>query len=189
MITTLTSSGECNSCSSSLCSCVQYPFTSADPSGRAVKGVDLRPLASWDCCFESHLEHGCLSLASVVCCYVEDPESGWSLVQRSPTLCGVPECDGDASIMRRPWPSRDCCAMGKIFSHFFLLRPSCVLSTLSLNTLSLCSFPMWETKFKTRYNRISIILYILLFIFLEDKWEKERSGPNNKKLSPNWICS
>jgi hypothetical protein len=120
MITTLTSSGECNSCSSSLCSCVQYPFTPAGPSGRAVKGVGLRPLACWDSCFESHLEHGCLSLVSVVCCYVENPASGWSLVQMSPTLCGVPECDRDASIMRRPWPSRDCCAMGKSFTSFFL---------------------------------------------------------------------
>jgi hypothetical protein len=22
----------------------------------------------------------------------------------SPTVCGVPECEGEASIMRRPWP-------------------------------------------------------------------------------------
>jgi hypothetical protein len=25
----------------------------------------------------------------------------------------VPECDGEASIMRRPWPTRGCCAMGE----------------------------------------------------------------------------
>jgi len=135
------------------------------------------------------LEHGFLSLVSVVCCYVEDPESGWSLVQRSPTECGVSECVREASIMRRPWPTRDCCAMVKKFSHPFRVRPSCVLSTLSLNTLSLCSFLMWETKFKTRYNRISIVLYILHLISLDDKWENERSGPNNRRFSPNWICS
>jgi hypothetical protein len=26
--------------------------------------------------------------------------------------CGVPECDREASIMRRPWPTRGCCATG-----------------------------------------------------------------------------
>jgi hypothetical protein len=50
---------------------------------------------------------------SVVCCQVEVSTSGWSLVQRSPTFCGVSECDREASIMRRPWPTRGCCAMGK----------------------------------------------------------------------------
>jgi hypothetical protein len=33
--------------------------------------------------------HGCLSLVIVVCCQVEVFETGWSLVQRSPTECGV----------------------------------------------------------------------------------------------------
>jgi hypothetical protein len=38
--------------------------------------------------------HGCLSFVSVVCCQVEVSESGRSLVQRSPTECGVSsECD------------------------------------------------------------------------------------------------
>jgi hypothetical protein len=31
---------------------------------------------------------------------------GWSLAQRSPTNCGVSECDSEASIMRRPWPNK-----------------------------------------------------------------------------------
>jgi len=56
--------------------------------------------------------HGCLSLVSVVCCQVEFPASGRSLVQMSPTECGVSECDRKVSIMRRPWPTRGCCAMG-----------------------------------------------------------------------------
>jgi hypothetical protein len=30
---------------------------------------------------------------SVVCCQVEVSVTGRSLVQRSPTVCGVPECD------------------------------------------------------------------------------------------------
>ena len=51
---------------------------------------------------------------SVECCQVEVSASGRSLVRRSPTKCGVSECDREASIMRRPWPTGGCCAMGKI---------------------------------------------------------------------------
>jgi hypothetical protein len=61
----------------------------ADPSGCAVWGVDLRPLTCWDFGFESRRGHGCLSLGSVVCFQVEFSATGWSLVQRSPTECGV----------------------------------------------------------------------------------------------------
>jgi hypothetical protein len=51
-------------------------FIVADPSGRAVYGVGLWPLAWWDCGFESRRRHGCLSLVSVVCCQVEVSASG-----------------------------------------------------------------------------------------------------------------
>jgi hypothetical protein len=35
---------------------------------------------------------------SVVCCQVEVPATGWSLVQRSPTECGVSKaCDRETS--------------------------------------------------------------------------------------------
>jgi hypothetical protein len=34
-----------------------------------------------------------LFLVNVVCCQVEVSTTGWSLVQRSPTECGVSECD------------------------------------------------------------------------------------------------
>ena len=47
----------------------------------------------WDCGFESRRWHGCLSFVSVVCCQVEVSASGRSLVQRSPTECGVSECE------------------------------------------------------------------------------------------------
>jgi hypothetical protein len=50
---------------------------------------------------------------SVVCCQIEESASGWSLVQRSLTECGVSECDREASLMRRPRPSRGCCATEK----------------------------------------------------------------------------
>ena len=48
--------------------------------------------------------YGCLWLVGVLCCQVEISASGRSLFQRSPTECGVSECDREASIIRRPWP-------------------------------------------------------------------------------------
>jgi hypothetical protein len=47
-----------------------------------------------------------LSLVSVVCCQIEVSGTGRSLVQTSPTECGVSECDRETSIMRRPRPTR-----------------------------------------------------------------------------------
>ena len=52
-------------------------------------------------------------VVSVVCCQIEVPASGRSLVQRSPTGSGVSGCDREALIMRRLWPARDCCIMGE----------------------------------------------------------------------------
>ena len=52
-------------------------------------------------------------LLSVVCCQVEVSTSGRSLVQRSPTEYGVSECDREASIMMRPWPTRGYCTIEK----------------------------------------------------------------------------
>jgi hypothetical protein len=67
----------------------------------------LRPTIFWDCEFKSPQGHGCLSLLSVVCSHVVVSASGWSLVQRNPIECSVSEYDREASIMRRPWPTRD----------------------------------------------------------------------------------
>jgi hypothetical protein len=64
----------------------------------------LQPLVCWDCGFESRRVHGCLSLVSVVCCQVEVSATGRSLVQRSPTDCGVSEWNVETSTRRRPWP-------------------------------------------------------------------------------------
>jgi hypothetical protein len=57
----------------------------ADPAGPAVYGIGLRPLACWDCGFESHQVHGYLFLANVVICQVEVSATDRSQVQRSPT--------------------------------------------------------------------------------------------------------
>ena len=52
----------------------------------------------------------------VVCCYKEiSASAGWSLVQRSPTKCRVSECDCEASIMRRPWSTRNRCTKNHHF--------------------------------------------------------------------------
>ena len=86
----------------------------ANSSGsRAMYGVRLRPLQCWDCGFESRREW--ISLLGVVFCYVEVSASGWSLVHRSTNECGVSECNREASLMRRFWPTGSCCAVEKIY--------------------------------------------------------------------------
>jgi hypothetical protein len=52
---------------------------------------------------------------SVVCCKVEVSETGWSLVQMSPTECGVSKkcVIVKPRKMRRPRPQRGCRAIGK----------------------------------------------------------------------------
>ena len=92
------------------------------PGSRAVKGVGLRVLACWDCGFESCWERACLSVVSAVFCQVEVSASGWSLVQRSPTGCGVPECDREFSTMRRSWPTRGCRTMERNWVFFVKLK-------------------------------------------------------------------
>jgi hypothetical protein len=77
------------------------------------KGVSLRPLASWDCGFGSHMQLGCMSVVGVVCYQAEISECGWSLVQRSLNECSASEYDREASKMRIPLPKRGCCAMKK----------------------------------------------------------------------------
>ena len=62
--------------------------------------------------------HGCLSVVSVVC-QVEVSAWSRSLVQRSPIACGVSECDGEASIMRRPWSTGGCWAMGRGGNYYY----------------------------------------------------------------------
>jgi hypothetical protein len=65
---------------------------------------------------------------SCECCaiQVEVSASGWPLYQRSPTDCGVSECDHEASIMR-PRPIAGCRAMGRtgirgwLYSYFTVL--------------------------------------------------------------------
>ena len=64
--------------------------------------------------------YGCLSVASVECCQVEVSAVSRSLVQRRPNQCGFSEFDREASIKRRPWPTRGCRAIKKIFGHYVI---------------------------------------------------------------------
>jgi hypothetical protein len=61
----------------------------------------------------------------VVWCQIEVSATGWSLVQRSPTDCGVSECDREASIMRRSRPPRGCRAIGKKNNAILWYRATC----------------------------------------------------------------
>ena len=97
---------------------MQLYFSQADVSGRAVWGVHMRPLACWDCRFESHWRHGSLSLVSVLCCQVEVSASGRSLVEIIPTECGVSERDREA--WTRPWSTPSCRTMDE--KYIFLSR-------------------------------------------------------------------
>jgi hypothetical protein len=49
--------------------------------------VGLRPLAYWDCAFESRRRHGCLSFVKVFFCQVEVSATVRSLIQKSHTEC------------------------------------------------------------------------------------------------------
>jgi hypothetical protein len=73
-----------------------------------------RLLAGWVCGFDSRRQHGTsMSAVSVVCYLTDVSASGWSLVQRSPTECGVSEGNTKALITRRPWPTGCCCTLEK----------------------------------------------------------------------------
>jgi len=66
-----------------------------------------------------------MSLVSVVCFHIEVSASGWSLVQRSPIVCGVSEYDF-VVWMRGFWLTGGCCAVGEklIYTHiceYFIL--------------------------------------------------------------------
>jgi hypothetical protein len=115
------------------CYCLYYPHLLVPINNRvlptsytylsiplaAVYGVGLRRLASWDYGFESRRGHGCFSLVIVMCFRLEISATGWSLVQRSPTGCGVSVCDFDTSTVRRPRASRAVEPWKNIYLCFF----------------------------------------------------------------------
>jgi hypothetical protein len=55
-----------------------------------------------------------MSVLSIVCSQVGVSAKGLSLVQRSPTVCDVCECDLETSTLRRPGPLRLLSHGGKV---------------------------------------------------------------------------
>ena len=87
-----------------------YPVTPKTCRSQWSRGLRHRSAAPtcWDCGFESHPLHRCLSVVNVVCCQVDVSATSWPLVQRSPTDCGVSLCDLETSWMGRLWPTGGC---------------------------------------------------------------------------------
>jgi hypothetical protein len=82
----------------------------AGPSDRAVWGVCLRPLACWDCGFESH--PGAWKSFCRECCVLSGRGLCDGLITRpeeSYWLWRVVVCDLETSWMRRHWPNGGRC--------------------------------------------------------------------------------
>ena len=71
------------------------------------------PLAYWDCGFESHRGHGCLSVAECFTLSGSLCVGPITCTEESYRLWCVVECDLETSWMRRPWPTGGCCARNK----------------------------------------------------------------------------
>jgi hypothetical protein len=79
-----------------LCERVPIPVAARSKAwvcGRSLAGIEGSYLA------------GGMDVVSIVCCQVEVSAMGRSLVQRSPTKCGVSEFDVEASKMRKVFES------------------------------------------------------------------------------------
>ena len=98
----------------------------------------LRPVACWDCGFESHRQDGCLSLLSVVRQrYLRRADHLHRGVL--PSVVCPTQCKYEASIIR-PWPPRGCFAINNLYkcSLFIAVQKFRMLScdfTLKQRTL------------------------------------------------------
>ena len=87
----------------------------ADPSALVAQDVGLGVLAFCNCGLESSPGHGFLFLVNVASCQVEVPATGRSLVQRSPTECGVSDCDLETSAKKQHRPTRVVKPQNKVY--------------------------------------------------------------------------
>ena len=83
-------------------------------------------------------------------CHVEVSASDWSLVQRSPTECGVSECDHESSTMRRPWTTGGCCIMVK--RNSFGITPHVMCQLIS---------DCWLINYVNSSEGEDVMLYVL----------------------------
>jgi len=81
-------------------------YVREDANGHAFQGVCLRVQIP---------SRARASLPLFEFCNLDVSASRWSLVQRSPTECGVSECYGEASTMKRPWPTSGYNAMEQMY--------------------------------------------------------------------------
>jgi hypothetical protein len=88
-------------------------YTNNDNNNSSVFACVCDRSLYWGCRLKSRQVQGCLYLVGVVCCEAEFSPLDWPFIQRSPTECGVSECDREASIMGKPWPTWDWCAVGE----------------------------------------------------------------------------
>ena len=88
---------------------------------------------------------------SIVCCQVDVSATGASLVQRSPTECGVSNCDSETSIMRKSWPTRDRCATEEEMS--WSIR--CVTAQIFNPLTTKCRLLYLKTQFVPRSKHFS----------------------------------
>jgi hypothetical protein len=91
-----------------------------------------------------------MDLVSVDCCQAEVSATGRSLFQRSPTVCGVFECDRKASIIRRPWPTKGLLGKWKNLAGDVAINVTLMTNTLDkpLSNVAVVS---------TRYYRCTLL--------------------------------
>ena len=85
-----------------------------------------------------------LSLVIVVCCQVQVSGSGWSLIHRSPTECGVSECDLETTIVRSPWPNGGSCGRRKKGNFVTIIYSS---NSLTMWLFFIVSSNVWFASF------------------------------------------
>ena len=73
--------------------------------------MGLRPLTCWDCGFECRLSVVSVVRSQVKSLRRDDPSSRGVL----PNVVFPTGCDGEDSIMMRPWPTRITCALKYIY--------------------------------------------------------------------------
>ena len=118
----------------------------ADPRGRAVWSMGLRPLVRlpglW---VRIPPGHQCLSLVSVVCCQRS--------VRRGQTECGVSVCGRKASIMERPWPTRGSCALWMCIRWQINNSFSMGLLQTQITQIFLSSLSIFHKRWKLKNKR------------------------------------
>ena len=117
-----------------------------------LNNVGLRPLACWDCGFESHRGHGCLSCVSVVCCQEKVSATSWSLVL--PTV--VRRCVWSRNLKNEE-------AMTRVGSQRHRKNPQQGFNLISLLVAYCCYCPIKvgvSSKTSTSFFRSNIIFVL-----------------------------